>query len=119
MRDDPCTGIYHKYTPTGTYDTSTSEMIVTQVDIPCQVLLQDLTRNFNGLSSVFGKEILAGDKECYLLPPNKANSYALPLVIDTTSDRITIAGVLYKVEVCKSADPTGANPILHQLMLRR
>lgn len=118
MRDDPCTAIYHKYSQ-GTYNPATSDYTTIQVDIPVQVLVQDLTRNSNGLSSVFGEMILAGDRECYMLPPNKADNFAMPLTIDTTSDRITVGPYTYKVQNMKSADPTNVNPILFQLLIRR
>lgn len=118
MRDDPCIATYHKYSQ-GSYDPATSEYTTTQVDIPVQVLVQDLTRNSNGLSSVFGEMILMGDKECYMLPPNKADSFALPLTIDTTSDRITVGPYTYKVQNSKEANTTNTNPILFQLLIRR
>lgn len=118
LLDDPCTAIYHKYNQ-GQYDPATSEYATVQVDIPVQVLVQDLTRNSNGLSSVFGSEVLAGDRECYMLPPNKGSGFALPLDIDTTSDRITVGPYTYKVQNMKSADPTNINPILFQLLIRR
>ncbi len=118
MQDDPCIATYHKYQQ-GAYDPATSEYTTTQVDIPVQVLVQDLTRNSNGLSSVFGSEVLMGDKECYMLPPNKGSSFALPLAIDTTSDRITVGGISYKVTNSKEANPTNQNVILYQLLLKR
>lgn len=118
MKDDPCTAIYHKYSQ-GVYNPATSDYTTVQVDIPVQVLVQDLTRNSNGLSSVFGELILMGDRECYMLPPNKSDSFTLPLDIDTTSDRITIGAYTYKVQNMKSADPTNSNPILFQLLIRR
>lgn len=118
MRDDPTTAYYIKYTQ-GAYDTMTSEFTTITVETPCQCLLQDMTRNSNGLSSVYGKEILAGDKECYMLPPEKANISSPALQIDTVNDRVRIAGITYKVCDMKVADPTGSNPLLYQFMLRR
>ena len=118
MRDDPTTAYYIKYTQ-GSYDPTTSEYTTVEVETPCQCLILDLTRNNNGLSSVYGKEILAGDKDCYMLPPEKADVNAMPLVIDTVSDRIRIANTTYKVCDMKVSDPTGTNPLLYQLMLRR
>lgn len=118
MADDPLTVYYTKYTA-GVYDPATSEYTTIAVETPCQGLALDLTRNSNGLSSVYGKLILAGDKDLYLLPPNKLDPMASPLVIDTTSDRIRIGSVLYKVEDMKECNPDMTNPILYQFMLRR
>ena len=118
MNDDPCFGVYHQAT-NPVYDPSTSTNNYTNVDISVQVILQDLTRNSNGLSSVFGTEILAGDKECMMLPPEYFSLSPSSLTVNTTSDTMTVAGILYKVVNMKSADPTGASSILYQLMLRR
>lgn len=118
MADDPATGYYTKYQQ-GAYDTATSEYANIPVEVPCSILLLDLTRNNNGLSSVFGTEILAGDKECWMLPPEKADNTTMPLVIDTTSDRLRVGNITYKIVTMKEANPTGANPIAYQFMLRR
>ena len=118
FRDDPATGYYTKYQQ-GSYDPATINYTTTAVEIPCKILLLDLTRNSNGLSSVFGTEILAGDKECWLLPPEKADTTAIPLTIDTTADRLRVGSITYKIETMKEANPTGSNVIVYQLMLRR
>lgn len=118
MNDDPLTVYYTKYN-NGAYDPATSEYTTVPVEIPCQGLLLDLTRNSNGLSSIYGKTILAGDKDLYLVPPNKLDPNAPVLNIDTTSDRVRIGSILYKVEDMKECNPNAVNPILYQFMLRR
>jgi hypothetical protein len=118
FRDDPATAYYQK-SSLGTYDPATGEVASTLIEVPVQIILLDLTRNSNGLSSKFGTEILSGDKECYILPPEKADPLALPLVIDTTADRIRIGSIVYKVFRMQEANPTGASPLLYNLMLRR
>lgn len=118
MRDDPLTAYYIKAT-TGAYDPSTGEVAVTTVEIPVQAILLDLIRTNNGLSSKFGTEILAGDKEVYVLPPEKADPLAIPLVVDTTSDRIRIGNTTYKIEVMKEANPSASAPLLYDLLIRR
>jgi len=118
MNDDPCTAYYQK-SFAGSYDPATGELAVTLVEIPVQVILVDLTRNNNGLSSKFGTTILVGDKDCYMRPPEKADPLATPLVIDTTADRLRVGSIVYKVYDMKSADPTGSAPLLYNLMLRR
>lgn len=116
--DDPAEGTYHQYTE-GDYDTSTSEYAIVKVDTPVKIILLDFDRISNGLSSKFGTEVLAGDKELYLLPTQKADPLAIPINPNPTSDRITVAGTTYKIVVVKSADPTGSNPLLYNMMLRR
>lgn len=118
MNDDPCTAYYQK-SNAGAYDPSTGELATTLVEIPVQIILVDMTRNNNGLSSKFGTEILAGDKECFMRPPEKADPLMIPLVIDTTADRLRVGSIMYKVQDMKEANPTGAAPILYNLMLRR
>lgn len=118
FQDDPLTVIYQKFTQ-GSYNPATSEYSSVQVDTPCKAILLDLTRDQSGLSRKFGTLMLAGDKELYLLPPEKADTLASPLVIDTTNDRVVVNGVQYKVENMKEINPNGANPIVYDLMLRR
>ena len=118
MNDDPLTVYYTKYTQ-GSYDTSTSEYTSIITETPCKAIMLDLTRNSNGLSSVYGKSILAGDKDMYLLPPNKLDSNVSPLAIDTTVDRIRVGSIIYKVEDMKECNPDASNVVLYQFLLRR
>ena len=118
MNDDSLTATYHQYTQ-GAYDTTTSEYTTVQVDTPVRGILLDFDRVSNGLSSKFGTLILQGDKEFYMLPTQKADPLATPIVPNTTSDRITVANITYKIEVSKSADPTGAAPLLYNFKLQR
>ena len=118
MNDDPLTAYYTQYIQ-GSYDPSTSTYSTTTIEVACKSIMLDLTRNNNGLSSKFGTEILDGDKELYLLPPPKDDPLALPIQIDTTSDRVRIGNITYKVAVAKVLDPTNADIMLYNLMLRR
>jgi hypothetical protein len=118
MADDPLTVYYIQYTQ-GTYDPATSEYTSTTVETPCKAIQLDLTRNQNGLSSVFGTSILAGDKELYLCPPDKSSVGANPLVVNTTNDRVRIGSIVYKIEGMQSIDPSASNVILYRFMLRR
>jgi hypothetical protein len=115
FNDDPQTGIYHQYQQ-GTYNTATSEYSVTQVDTVVNVITLDLTRNSNGLSSKYGTSILDGDKDVYMKPFYVSD---VAVSINTTSDKITISGVLYKVCVSKVLDPTGASPMLFNFLVKR
>lgn len=116
--DDPATGYYQQFTD-GSYDVSTGENTTVMTETPCRIILEDLTRNSNGLSSAFGTDILAGDKNCYLYPPEKVNPLLTHLVVNTNGDKLRIGSTAYKIINMKSTDPTGSNPILYQLMLRK
>ena len=115
--DDPMTATYLQYIEE--YDYSTSENILIEVRTPVSGILLDFDRTSNGLSSKFGEMVLAGDKDFYMLPTQKRDPLATPIVPNTTSDKIIVAGITYKIHVMKSADPTGAAPLLYNFMLRR
>jgi hypothetical protein len=113
--DDPQVAIYHQYSQ-GVYNVNTSEYLTTQVDTAVRVITLDLTRNSNGLSSKYGTDILAGDKDVYMKP-----FYLEEIVVDvnTTSDKITVGGILYKVCNSKVLDPTSSSPMLFNFLVRR
>lgn len=119
FRDDPCTATYIQ-TVAGVFNPATGEMSSsTTLETPVQIILLDMTRSSNGLSSKFGLLISEGDKEVYVRPPNKTNPLALPLNIDTTSDFLKVGSITYKVASMREANPTGAAPLLYNLMLKR
>lgn len=121
--DDPQTAIYHQYDQ-GSYNPSTSEYSTTQVDTPVRVITLDLTRNSNGLSSKYGTDILAGDKDVYM-KPMVWGEMGLRIILEpieypnTSADRITLSGVTYKVNNMKVLDPTGNSPMLYNFLIRR
>ena len=117
INDDPMTATYLQYIED--YDYATSENIVIEVRTSVSGILLDFDRTSNGLSSKFGEMVLAGDKDFYMLPTQKRDPLATPIVPNTTSDKIIVAGITYKIHVMKSADPTGAAPLLYNFMLRR
>ena len=118
FNDDPAIGYYIQAT-TPVFNPETGDNESPDVETPVQIILLDLMRTSNGLSSKFGTEIVAGDKEVYIRPPEKTNSSATPLVINTVSDRIRIAGITYQVVVMKEATPTGTSPLLYDMHIRR
>lgn len=117
MADDPMTATYLQYIED--YDYATSENVLVEVATPVSCILLDFERTNNGLSSKFGQLVIAGDKELYMLPTQKRDLVATPIIPNTTSDKIIVAGITYKIHVSKSADPTGAAPLLYNFMLRR
>lgn len=110
------TGTYTSVT-TGLYSPSTGTVASTPVSQPMKVLLMDLTRPANGLSTKYGTEILAGDKECYAIPPVKTGGTSL--TVDPVNDKLVVAGVTYTIVVFKEVNPSGVDPILYSFYLRR
>lgn len=117
FRDDPLTVTYIQYL-SGTYDPSTSTYSTTTVETPCLAILFDLTRTMNGLSVKFGTDIVSGDKEMFLLPPEKLDKYADAIVVNTASDRVRVGLIEYKIEVMKEIS-AGSNTLVYNFMLRR
>lgn len=118
MADDPMIAFYIK-TVDGPYDYETSTMPQVITEIPCKAILLDDISSNNGFSSKFNTMIQAGDKQLYLLPPEKADLNATPMVIDPANDRVRIANVTYKVQIMKEANPTGTSSLLYNFLLRR
>ncbi len=118
FNDYPLVAYYIKSVPSGEYDVITSTYPTAIVETPVRAIQLDLIRNPDGLSSKFGTLILAGDKDCFVLPPEKLNNTNDPLVIDTTNDRIRIGTITYKIEVAKDVSPDGT-VLLYNFLLRR
>ena len=109
-------GTYNKVYTVG-YNISTGTVDVVTSSIPIKVALLDLHRNSNGLSLKYGTEILAGDKEAYILPPIKSGGPAI--VVDPVNDKVQVNGVLYSVVTFQEVNPSGVDPILYMFYLRR
>lgn len=119
MREFGFIATYEKQNGNGTYDTTTGENVVEIVSIPVEAIIIDLTKPNNGLGSKFGTEILAGDKEIYIRPPEKTDPLRTPLVIDHTTDNIVANGVRYNIVVVKEVNPTTTNAIMYNILIRR
>lgn len=118
MADDPLIAYYISVI-SGEYDPSTGTSPTTTIMTPVQALLLDLTKTTNGLSVKFGTEVVEGDKELFVRPPEKTDIYASPLVINTAADRIKIGNVEYKIANMKEVNPSAANVILYDFHIRR
>lgn len=103
----------------GAYDPSTGAVSSTKTEIEVEAILLDLTLSSNGLSTRHGQTIVAGDKQLVVRPPNQTDPLASPLVINTATDRVIVNGQDYKVVTFKEINPTGTEPILFDLYLRR
>lgn len=103
----------------GAYNPATATVAVTTEELPVQGILMDLTLQSNGLSVKYNTLVEAGDKELYLRPPHKTYGWVQPYAISPSSDKIRIGGVVYKIVTLKELNPTGADPVLITLYLRR
>jgi len=101
----------------GEYDPATGQAGVVRMPQPVKAVLFDLTLQSNGLSLKYGTEILAGDKEAYIIPPQKLGGN--PITVAPGADKLTVAGVVYTVVTFKEINPTGSDPCVYFLYLRR
>lgn len=114
-------GTYAKLvqTPQGVYNPATGSTDAFPVEVTVRGILMDLTLQSNGLSAKYGTLVEAGDKEFLMQPPHKTNGWESPVVIVPAADRLTVAGITYKIVTLKELNPTGVDPILVSLYLRR
>lgn len=110
------TGTYTSITQ-GSYDPVAGTTGVMKSSQPVKVVLFDLTLQSNGMSLRYGTEILAGDKEAYMIPPQKTGGAAV--TVSPGVDKLTVAGVAYTVVTFKELNPTGSDPVVYFLYLRR
>lgn len=118
MNESPLTAVYIQKM-VGEYDPATGEAAETVVEVPVRAILMDLTLQSNGLSTKYGTLVEAGDKELYIQPPNKNNPQSAPLAVQAGSDRVRVGSIEYKVITFKELNPTGEDPILFSLYIRR
>lgn len=103
----------------GVYDPSTGSVASLPVETGVEGILMDLMLKANGLSVKYDTLVLAGDKEFFLRPPHKTYGWTTPVTIVPAVDKIKVGGITYTILVVKEYDPTGADPILYSLYLRR
>jgi len=118
IRDYGFTATYVS-TVDGEYDPATGSSPRTVTPTPVEAILMDLTLNSNGLSTRFGTLVVSGDKQLLVRPPNKTNPTTPVLAINTATDRVKVKGVEYKIVTFKEVNPTGSDPILYDLYIRR
>ena len=118
MEDDPLTAIYLSYND-GVYNPTLGENVTAVTEVEVDAILLDLTLQSNGLSTKFGTLVLGGDKNLYIRPPEKKDIEAEALVINPSKDRVRIGTVEYKIVTMKEINPSGSNPILYDLYIRR
>lgn len=114
MHEFGTTGIYVKVKP-GTYDPNTGTNTAVTVEAAVQLIVMDLTLQSNGYSVKYGTLIQAGDKEIYIRPTDQMKL----LGIDPASDSVRVGSVTYKIVSFKEVNPTGTDPIVYSLYVRR
>lgn len=119
MNDDPLTVYYQRPSATAVFDATTGENFFPTIEIPCKGILLDLTMQSNGYSTKYGTLIGDGDKELLMLPPEKNDPYAVPLIVNTATDFVRIGSITYNIAMVKSADPTGSAPLLYSFHIKR
>jgi hypothetical protein len=115
MKEFGAEALYVKSTP-GEYNPATGSVDSGTKNIPVKGILLDFTLQSNGLTTKYGTQILAGDKQFFMQPPTKAGG--LPLTIDPVNDRVRIGPSAYRVVTMRELNPTGTSPILYELVLR-
>jgi hypothetical protein len=119
MREFPSVSATYKQYVDSVYNPSTGTMSQVEVATSVQAILLDLTLRSNGLGTRFGTEIMAGDKQLLVRPPHKDGTVPQPLTINTATDRVNVGGHDYKIVTLKEINPTGTDPILYDLYIRR
>lgn len=104
-------------TSQGSYDPTTASVVNSTLRQRVPMVLLDLTLQSNGLSVKYGTQVLAGDKEAYVIPPQKSGGKAV--AVTPNSDRVSFGGVTYTVITHKEVNPTGSDPLVWFLYLRR
>jgi hypothetical protein len=111
------TGTYTRYT-VGAYNPATGKATRTTTSQTVKVAITDLQLRSNGTSLKYGTEVVAGDKEAYLIPPEKTGGTSIA-PIDVVNDTLTVGPYTYTIVSYKETNPDGTTPILYSLYLRR
>ena len=102
----------------GTYDVATSSYLTTETEMTVRAIMMDLTLQSNGLQTMNGTLIEAGDKRLYLQPANKSDPNMVMPIIHPNKDKIRMGGVVYKIITVKDYNPTTSNSVLLELYVR-
>lgn len=116
MADDPLTVTYQSNTES--YSDASGFNTVTTVNIPCQGIFLDYPLKSAGDTTKDATLVRQSDKLLFMRPPEKTDTYRLPLVINQALDRILVGTVSYKIVAVKQTNPSAANCILYEIYLR-
>jgi hypothetical protein len=119
MREYPTTVNFTRVVDSS-YDPATGQVTTSSTPWTLNAILVDLQTMKDGVSTRFGTVFVAGDKEVFIQPPQKADPSAVPLTtIDPSTDKIVVNGITYNIVSWREVNPTGTDPILFDLYIRR
>jgi hypothetical protein len=105
---------------TESYNTDTSENIVSFKDIPVKAMFFDYVRKNEGEGTENSTLIKTGDKQVYIQPPQKTQD-GLPLPhFSPNKDYLKVDGKVYKIITIKQLNPSMSNDgcVLFELYIR-
>lgn len=100
-----------------TYNPETGIAVGSKIVQSVKAALLDLTLQSNGLSLRYGTEVLTGDKEAYVIPPELTGG--VPVTFTPGVDTLTFEGVAYTIVTFKEANPGAGSAFVYFLYLRR
>lgn len=102
---------------TGTYDTSTGVYANGTTNVSVKAILMDRTLRSDGDQNSANSLIQAGDKQCFIQPPEKNGGSVIQ--INTSSDLCLIGGTTYRIVTMKQINPSTTDNVLFELYLRK
>ena len=93
------------------------DKVTTSIAINC--IRQELSRSLNGQGTKPGTMIQEGDIILYVQPTEKADSSALPLVVDQTADKIVIGSDTYSIVTVKLMSSSPFDNVAYEMYVRK
>lgn len=104
----------------GAYDPATGDVATTTTNYTVKAILLDIEIRSSGLQTINGTLIEAGDKRCFIQPPNKASSTAPAMPTPRPNkDKFIMGGITYKIVTSKEINPDTTNVVMYELILRQ
>ena len=110
---------YYVKRTVGTYNPATSEVAITEVEIPIKAVIMDLTLQSNGNTYRNGTLVEAGDKQCMFIPIEQLSNGIPAINVDPTSDYIRVNGENWKIITSKETNPSTSENIYVDLYMRK
>lgn len=103
----------------GSYNPATGEYSLAQTTFPIKCIVMDLTLQSNGNTYRNGTMIEAGDKQVYIIPPEKINPTADVLIVNPSTDKILIGTKEWNIVTSKEYNPSQSDNVLIELYIRK
>lgn len=105
---------------TGTYDPDTGSVSETQTDYTVKTVILDYPAYNIGDKSEYNTLILAGDKQCFMMPYSKSNPPATEPLVNANKDiLIDNLGTEWKIITKKEMNPSGTDVVYFEFHLRK